>query len=110
MTFVKALDKYSSTLFSALVTHKAINEVEIIIRRSSKGKLIPVAQYVLRQVFITHIHTSGKANALSETVEAEYGSIQFVTYQQNANGTTSPGSIGSWNQVTNKPDATNGVL
>jgi type VI secretion system secreted protein Hcp len=98
----KPVDKYSAPLFLDLATGTHLNSAEIIVRKTTaNGRAIPVAQYLLKLVAITDIHISGSPNATTETIQGEYGGIQFVYYQQMQNGTTKVGSAGGWNRVTN---------
>lgn len=109
----KAVDKYSSDLFLDLAKGTALKSAEIIVRKTTAdGKAIPVAQYLLKLVAITDVHVTGTSNATTETIQGEYGGIQFVYYQQMQNGTTKVGSAGGWNQVTNtsSPPSVNGSL
>ena len=64
----------------------------------ANGTATPVAQYLMKQVLITNIHISGTAKKTTETIQGEYGAIQFVYYGQNPNGSTAPISSGGWSQ------------
>ncbi len=103
-SFVKRLDKYSSDLFQDLASGKVLQTVEIVVREpTAKGKLAPVVQYVMKDVLLTDLHVSAESRTPSETVQGEYGAIQFVVYGQNPDGQVKPGPSGGWNQITNKP-------
>ena len=52
---------------------------------------------------------SGDANKATETIQGEFGAIQFVLYGQSNNGTTSVSSAGGWSQVTNSPVTIPGI-
>ncbi|HYB31585.1 MAG TPA: type VI secretion system tube protein Hcp [Solirubrobacteraceae bacterium] len=98
----KPVDKYSSDLFEDLVKGTFLKSAEIIVREPGHtGMSIPVAQYLMKDVAITDIHVSGGSKTATETIQGEYAAIQFVIYEQNANGTTKVGSTGGWSQVTN---------
>ena len=102
--FVTPLDKYSAELFQDLASGSHLTSVEIVIRKPGPtGMEAPVVQYVLKTVFITDFHVSGDASRATETIQGEFGAIQFVLYQQSNNGTTSVSSTGGWSQVTNSP-------
>jgi type VI secretion system secreted protein Hcp len=102
--FVTPLDKYSAELFQDLASGSHLTSVEIVVRKPGPtGMEAPVVQYVLKTVFITDFHVSGDAGRATETIQGEFGAIQFVLYQQSNNGTTSVGSTGGWSQVTNSP-------
>jgi type VI protein secretion system component Hcp len=100
---VKQVDKYSSPLFLDIAAGRALPEVQIIIRQPSGKKAMPEAQYILRQVVFTDIDVSGGRKSATETIQGEYGSIEFATYQTGSDGKTKVGSAGGWNQITNKP-------
>jgi type VI protein secretion system component Hcp len=103
-TIEKKVDKYSSGLFTDLASGKSLKSVDIIIRQPSAQGLSPVAQYMLKTVFITSIHiSSGASKTPTETIQGEYGAITFDVYQQNASGKTTAAPPGGWNQVTNTP-------
>jgi type VI protein secretion system component Hcp len=107
---VKEVDKASSTLFQDLTTGKFLSSVEIVVRQQGpRGQRIPLAQYLMKQVFITDIHWSGGRSKPTETIQGEYGAFQFVIYQTSNTGTTKVGSAGGWNQVTNSPEPTLGL-
>jgi type VI protein secretion system component Hcp len=100
----KQVDKYSSALFVDLVKGTVLKSAEIIVRRpTGTGKANPLAQYVMTEVRITDVHVSGSGRIVTETVQGEYGAIQFVIYEQMPDGTTKVGSAGGWNQVQNHP-------
>jgi type VI protein secretion system component Hcp len=102
--FVKHLDKYSQVLFQDLAAGTVIKQAELVVREpSAKGMNNPVVQYVLKDVFLTDIHVAGQAHTPTETIQGVYGSISFVVYQQNNNGTVKAGQPGGWSQVTNQP-------
>jgi len=102
--FVTPLDKYSAELFQDLASGSHLTSVEIVVRKPGPtGMEAPVVQYVLKTVFITDFHVSGDAGRATETIQGEFGAIQFVLYQQSNDGTTSVGSTGGWSQVTNSP-------
>ena len=101
-TVTKTLDRYSSDLFLDLAAGKALASAEIIVRKpDATGTATPVAQYLMKQVLITNVHVSGTANKTTETIQGEYGAIQFVFYGQNPDGSTAPISAGGWSQVKN---------
>ena len=101
-TVTKTVDKYSSDLFLDLAAGKRVTSAEIIVRRAdATGTATPVAQYLMKDVLITSLHVSGTAKQTTETLQGEYGAIQFVFYGQATNGTTKPVSQGGWSQVTN---------
>ena len=98
----KPVDRNSSNLFLDMAKGTALKSAEIIVRKTTaNGQVIPVAQYLMKLVAITDIHISGTPKATTETIQGEYGAIQFVYYQQQQNGTTKVGSAGGWNRVTN---------
>ena len=102
--FEKTVDKYSSGLFTTLASGKSLKSVDIIVRKPSAHGLIPVAQYMLKTVFITGIHiSSGGSGTPTETIEGEYGAIVFDVYEQTGSGKPTAGPPGGWNQVTNTP-------
>jgi type VI secretion system secreted protein Hcp len=106
----KPVDKYSSVLFLDLTKGTLLKSAEIIVRKTgANGMAVPYAQYLMKQVAITDIHVSGGSGTPTETIQGEYGAIQFVIYEQNPNGTTKVGSAGGWSQVTNQPVST-GVI
>jgi type VI protein secretion system component Hcp len=101
-TVTKTLDKYSSDLFLDLAGGKALASAEIIVRKAEANSMaFPVAQYLMKDVLITNVHVSGTAKQTTETIQGEYGAIQFVFYGQMPNGTTQPVSSGGWSQVKN---------
>ena len=101
-TVTKTVDKYSSDLFLDLAAGKRLTSAEIIVRKADAGSLAtPVAQYLMKDVVITSLHVSGTAKQTTETVQGEYGAIQFVFYGQTSSGTIKPVSSGGWSQVTN---------
>ena len=101
-TVTKTVDKYSSDLFLDLAAGKRVTSAEIIVRRAdATGTATPVAQYLMKDVLITSLHVSGTAKQTTETLQGEYGAIQFVFYGQATDGTTKPVSQGGWSQVTN---------
>lgn len=103
-TFTKALDKYSADLFQDLASGTRLSAVEIIVRKpGNDGMEDPIVQYVLKNVALTNIHISGASRNATETIQGAFGSIQFVLYGQNGNGTTGVLSNGGWSQVTNRP-------
>ena len=103
-TFVKQLDKYSATLFQDLSSGTHLAQVEIVVRKPGPvGMANPLVQYVLKTVFITSIHWDGTSGHATETVQGEFGSIQFVLYGQTKSGQPTPSSQGGWSQVTNQP-------
>jgi type VI secretion system secreted protein Hcp len=109
----KPVDKYSSALFLDLTKGTFLKSAEIIVRKTgANGMAVPYAQYLMKQVAITDIHVSGGSGTPTETIQGEYGAIQFVIYEQNPNGTTKVGSAGGWSQVLNQPVSTgvNGSL
>jgi type VI protein secretion system component Hcp len=109
-TVTKTLDKYSSDLFLDLAAGKALASAEIIVRRpEGNGTATPIAQYLMKQVVITNVHVSGTANKTTETIQGEYGSIQFVFYGQKPDGSTAPVSSGGWSQVKNASQPVIGV-
>jgi type VI secretion system secreted protein Hcp len=110
-TVTKTVDRYSSDLFLDLAAGKALASAEIIVRKpDATGTAIPVAQYLMKQVLLTSVHISGTAKNTTETIQGEYGAIQFVFYGQTNNGTTKPVSSGGWSQVTNSQTATPTVI
>ena len=103
----KPVDKYSSDLFLDLTKGTFLKSAEIIVRKAgANGKAAPLAQYLMKLVAITDIHVSGGSGTPTETIQGEYGSIQFVIHQQMPDGTTKVGSAGGWSQVTNQPVST----
>ena len=46
----------------------------------------PLVQYLLKTVFITNIHISGESKNATETIQGEFGAIQFVLYGQTRAG------------------------
>ncbi|HTU86377.1 MAG TPA: type VI secretion system tube protein Hcp [Solirubrobacteraceae bacterium] len=101
-TVTKTVDKYSSDLFLDLTQGAHLASAEIIVRKAdASGMADPVAQYVMKDVAISDIHISGTAKQTTETIQGEYGAIQFVFYGQMSNGTTAPVSQGGWNQIQN---------
>lgn len=110
----KPVDKYSSGLFLDLTKGTFLKSAEITVRKvPGNGMAVPFAQYLMKQVAITDIHvTSGTSRPATETIQGEYGAIQFVIYQQMPDGTTKVGSAGGWSQVLNQPVSTgvNGSL
>jgi type VI secretion system secreted protein Hcp len=102
--FVKPLDKYSAQLFKDLSTGTHLASVEIVVRKPGPtGMANPIVQYMLKTVFITSIHWDGASSHATETVQGEFGAIQFVLYGQNKSGVPAPTSQGGWSQVTNQP-------
>jgi type VI secretion system secreted protein Hcp len=102
--FVKSLDKYSATLFQDLSTGTHLASVEIVVRKPGPaGMANPIVQYMLKTVFITGIHWDGASSHATETVQGEFGAIQFVLYGQTKSGQPTPTSQGGWSQVTNQP-------
>lgn len=101
-TVTKTVDKYSSDLFLDLAAGTHLASAEIIVRKAdANGTAVPVAQYLMKLVAITSIHVSGTSKQTTETIQGEYGAIQFVFYGQKADGTPTPVSSGGWNQVKN---------
>jgi type VI secretion system secreted protein Hcp len=101
-TVTKTVDKYSSDLFLDLAAGTHLASAEIIVRKAdASGMAVPVAQYLMKLVAITSIHVSGTSKQTTETIQGEYGAIQFVFYGQKADGTPTPVSAGGWNQVKN---------
>lgn len=108
--FVTPLDKYSAELFQVLAAGSHLASVEIVVREpGANGMEAPVVQYMLMTVFFTDFHVSGDANKATETIQGEFGAIQFVLYGQSNNGTTSVSSAGGWSQVTNSPVTIPGI-
>jgi len=108
--FVTPLDKYSADLFQDLAAGSHLASVEIVVRKpGANGMEAPVVQYMLKTVFFTDFHVSGDANKATETIQSEFGAIQFVLYGQSNNGTTSVSSAGGWSQVTNSPVTIPGI-
>jgi type VI secretion system secreted protein Hcp len=106
----KPVDKYSSGLFLDLAKGTFLKSAEIIVRKAgANGMAAPYAQYLMKEVAITDIHVSGGSGTPTETIQGEYGAIQFVIYEQMSNGTTKVGSAGGWSQVLNQPVST-GVI
>ena len=102
--FVKPLDKYSALLFQDLSSGMHLASVEIVVRRPGPtGMANPIVQYMLKTVFITGIHWDGASSHATETVQGEFGAIQFVLYGQTKSGLPTPTSQGGWSQVTNQP-------
>ena len=64
---------------------------------------------MLKTVFITNIHWDGASNHATETVQGEFGAIQFVLYGQTKSGQPTPSSQGGWSQVTNQPVTIPGI-
>ena len=105
--FVKPLDKYSAVLFQDLASGTHLATVEIVVRKPGPtGMANPIVQYVLKTVFITSIHVDGGSSHATETVQGEFGAIEFVLYGQTKSGQPTPTSQGGWSQVTNQPDLT----
>ncbi len=103
--FVKPVDKYTAQLFLDLSSGTKIPSIEVVVRRpGNNGDENPLIQYMLKPVFITNVHISGESKSATETIQAEFGAIQFVLYGQNSNGQSTVSSTGGWSQVTNKPD------
>jgi type VI protein secretion system component Hcp len=103
-TIKKTVDKYSSGLFTDLAAGKSLKSVDVIVRQPTAHGLIPLAQYMLKTVFITSIHIASDASRTpTETIQGDYGAIAFDVYQQNASGKTIAGTPGGWNQITNTP-------
>src|SRR5580704_4103683 len=101
--FVKPLDKYSAQLFQDLSSGTHLASVEIVVRRPGPtGMANPIVQYMLKTVFITSIHWDGASNHATETVQGEFGAIQFVLYGQTKSGQSTVSSQGGWSQVTNQ--------
>jgi type VI protein secretion system component Hcp len=101
-TVTKTVDKYSSDLFLDLAAGTRVTSAEIIVRKAdASGTATPVAQYLMKDVLITSLHVSGTPKQTTETLQGEYGAIQFVFYGQKTDGTTGPVSTGGWNQVKN---------
>ena len=108
--FVKPLDKYSAQLFQDLSSGTHLASVEIVVRRPGPtGMANPIVQYVLKTVFITSIHWDGASNHATETVQGEFGAIQFVLYGQTKSGQSTVSSQGGWSQVTNQPVTIPGI-
>jgi type VI secretion system secreted protein Hcp len=109
--FVTPLDKYSAELFQDLAAGSHLTSVEIVIRKPGpNGMEPPVVQYVLKTVFFTDFHVSGDASRATETVQGEFGAIQFVLYgQNNNNGQSTVSSAGGWSQVSNSPVTIPGI-
>lgn len=108
--FVTPLDKYSAELFQDLAAGSHLASVEIVVRKpGANGMEAPVVQYMLKTVFFTDFHVSGDANKATETIQGEFGAIQFVLYGQSNNGTTSVSAAGGWSQVTNSPVTIPGI-
>lgn len=102
--FVKPLDKYSAQLFQDLSSGTHLATVEIVVRKPGPaGMANPLVQYVLKTVFLTSIHWDGASSHATETVQGEFGSIQFVLYGQTQSGQPTPSSQGGWSQLTNQP-------
>ena len=108
--FVKPLDKYSAQLFQDLSSGTHLASVEIVVRRPGPtGMANPIVQYVLKTVFITGIHWDGASSHATETVQGEFGAIQFVLYGQTKSGQSTVSSQGGWSQVTNQPVTIPGI-
>ena len=108
--FVKPLDKYSALLFQDLSSGTHLASVEIVVRKPGPtGMANPIVQYMLKTVFITNIHWDGASNHATETVQGEFGAIQFVLYGQTKSGQPTPSSQGGWSQVTNQPVTIPGI-
>ncbi len=109
-TVTKTVDRYSSDLFLDLAAGKALASAEIIVRKpDATGTATPVAQYLMKDVLLTNVHISGTAKDTTETIQGEYGAIQFVFYGQTKSGTTQPVSAGGWSQVKNASEPVGGV-
>jgi type VI protein secretion system component Hcp len=110
-TVTKTLDKYSSDLFLDLAAGKPLASAEIIVRKADANSMAdPVAQYLMKEVLITNVHVSGTAKQTTETIQGEYGAIQFVFYGQMPNGSTQPVSSGGWSQVKNTSEPINSPI
>ncbi len=108
--FVKPLDKYSAQLFQDLSSGTHLASVEIVVRRPGPtGMANPLVQYVLKTVFITSIHWDEASSHATETVQGEFGAIQFVLYGQTNSGQSTVSSQGGWSQVTNQPVTIPGI-
>ena len=108
--FVKPLDKYSALLFQDLSSGTHLASVEIVVRRPGPtGMANPIVQYMLKTVFLTSIHWDGASSHATETVQGEFGSIQFVLYGQTQSGQSTVSSAGGWSQVTNQPVTIPGI-
>jgi type VI protein secretion system component Hcp len=106
--FVKPVDKYTAQLFLDLSSGTKIPSIEIVVRRpGSNGVENPLIQYMLKPVFLTNVHISGEARSATETIQAEFGAIQFVVYGQKPDGQSTVSSTGGWSQLTNKQDQVN---
>jgi type VI protein secretion system component Hcp len=109
-TFVKPLDKYSAQLFQDLTSATHLASVEIVVRKPGpNGMANPVVQYLLKTVFLTNIHIAGQSRNATETIQGEFGAIQFVLYGQNKNGQSTVNSAGGWSQITNAPVTVPGI-
>ena len=109
--FVKPVDKYTAELFQDLSSGTKIPSIEIVVRRpGDNGLENPLIQYMLKPVILTNLHISGESRSATETIQAEFGAVQFAVYAQKPNGQSTVTSTGGWNQITNKPDTTIGGL
>jgi type VI protein secretion system component Hcp len=103
--FVKPVDKYTAQLFLDLSAGAKIPSIEIVVRRpGSNGVENPLIQYMLKPVVLTDVHISGESRSATETIQAEFGAIQFVVYGQKPDGQSTVSSTGGWSQLTNKQD------
>jgi type VI protein secretion system component Hcp len=106
---VKALDASSVTLFQYLTTGSHFKQVNILVNRPNKGGTETVAAYRLGLVFLTNIKTHSAGGVPTETIDGEFGALQFSVTPQKPDGQLGSPVTGSWNQVTNKPSTT-GVI
>jgi type VI protein secretion system component Hcp len=106
---VKLLDDTSVALFQYLTTGSHFKQVNILVTRSSKGKSQTLAEYRLGLVFLTNIKTASAGGVPTETVQGEFGALQFTVTPQQPNGQLGKPVSGGWNQVTNT-SSTGGVI
>ncbi len=110
---VKLVDASSVALFQYLTRGGHFKQVDIVVSREVKGKLEPAAVYRMAPVFLTSIKTASAGGAPTETIDGEFGALQFEVTPQSGNGTTGKPVAGSWNQVTNSssiPGLSTGTL
>jgi type VI secretion system secreted protein Hcp len=98
----RVVDKASPVLFSLAAAGHVFEKVQMYVRQAGATPVTLVG-YEFGTVVITKIDWSGTtgADALTETVTLEYGSMVMAFQPTNADGTPAPTVTGGWNRVAN---------
>ncbi|MGE0711395.1 MAG: Hcp family type VI secretion system effector [Planctomycetota bacterium] len=105
LSFTKALDSLSPSLFHVCATGGHFPLVEVALRRAGGAKALEAyCRYEFKMVFVKGVDWDASSGDVPrETVTLAYGALRVTYSKQDSTGKTLPGTSVAWSQVLNKP-------